>query len=464
MQRALPPARAGYASLAGRFGWAMFDWANQPYFTLVTTFIFAPYLATVVIGDAVAGQAAWGYVQAAAGIAIAILSPLLGAIADAHGPKKPWTLAFQALGIAACAALWIAVPGAPGALWPTFLALALASIAAEFSIVFNNAMLPHLVPPSHLGRLSGRAWATGYAGGLLSLFLVLFAFHLPAEPLFGLDKAAFEHVRIVGPLSALWMALFIVPLFLFTPDTGRLGPSLGQAVGRGLASLVETARQARRYRNIVRFLLARMLYYDGLTAVFAFGGVYAAGSFGWSSETLGIFGIVITLFAAVGAYVGGWLDDRFGSKRTIVVALAGVTAATLGVVSIGVEPWAAGAARHSVFFIYDYDWRPPAGAGLFESPAERVFLALAVAIGIFGGPLQAASRTMLARLAPAGMTAQLYGLFALSGKATAFLAPLAVAVVTESLASQRLGLAVILAFFVAGWALLQRVSERRAEA
>jgi len=460
MTETAAPAGTGRVSAAGRFGWAMFDWANQPYFTLVTTFIFAPYFATQVIGDATEGQAAWGYVQAAAGLVIALLSPVLGAIADAHGPKKPWILAFQALAVLSCAALWYAVPD--GRLWPVLLALALASVAAEFSIVFNNAMLPSLVPDSHLGRLSGRAWGLGYAGGLVALFLVLFGFSLPETPLFGLDKALYEHDRIVGPLSGLWMAVFVLPLFLYTPDSARRGPSLAHAVGAGLARIAQSLREARRLANVGRFLLARMFYQDGLTALFVFGGIYAAGSFGWKSETLGIFGIVISLFAALGAFVGGWLDDRLGSKRAIAIALVGVLLASLGVVSIAVVPIGNGVARHTVAFVYSYDWRPEPGAGIFSSPAERTFLGLAVAIGIFGGPLQAASRTMLSRLAPPGMVGELYGLYALSGKATAFLAPLAVALATEGFASQRLGVAAILLFLLLGLVLLAGVREERA--
>ncbi len=443
----------------------MFDWANQPFFTLITTFIFAPYFTTVVVGDAIRGQTSWGYAQAAAGAIIAISSPILGAIADAHGPKKPWILGFQALCVVACVLLWFATPATPGVILPMLIVFVVAAVAAEFSIVFNNAMMVSLTEEDRLGRLSGRAWALGYVGGLVSLVLVLVAFSFPETPLFGLDKAAHEHDRIVGPLTALWIVVFVLPLFIFTADQPPRGIGVGKAAGVGLRQLGRTIRQARRYGNIGHFLIARMLYFDGLSALFAFGGIYAAGSFGWQTETLGIFGIVLSVFAAMGAFAGGWLDDRLGSKRTILISVVGILVATLGVVSIAVTPEASGAERHTVLFFFSYVWNPaPGQQGLFPSLAEKVFLAFGIGIGIFGGPLQAASRTMLARLAPREMVAEFYGLYALSGKATAFLAPLAIAVVTQSFASQRAGVATIVVFLVLGFVLMLGVREERSEA
>jgi UMF1 family MFS transporter len=441
----------------------LFDWANQPFFTLVTTFIFAPYFAAVVVGDATLGQAQWGYAQGVAGVLIAVLSPIFGAVADAHGPRKPWILVFQALCVVASAGLWLAVPGSSAVVLPTLGLIVVATVAAEFSIVFNNAMMPSLVPEARLGRLSGQAWALGYVGGLAALFLVLFAFALPETPLLGLDKAAHEHDRIVGPLTAIWIAVFVAPLFLFTPDAPRRGTPLGAAVAGGLRQLGRTMAQARRYRNLALFLIARMFYIDGLSAIFAFGGIYAAGSFGWGIESLGVFGIILSVFAAVGAFAGGWLDDRLGSRRTALIAVVGLVVATLGVVSVSVEPSPAGGARHSVFFLFSYDW--PAGeSALFASLAEKVFLGFGILIGIFGGPLQAASRTMLSRLAPPEMVAEFYGLYALSGKATAFLAPFIVAGMTQAFDSQRAGVASIVVFLGLGFVLLLGVREERAQA
>ena len=223
------------ASRLGQFSWALFDWANQPYFTLVTTFIFAPYFTLHVVGDAVRGQELWGYGQAIAGLCIALLSPVMGAMADAAGPRKPWIVCFQLICVAACAGLWLAMPGASGGglVWIIGLVV-MASLGAELATVFNNARLRGLPARSRVGRRAGRAWALGYLGGLISLGFILGGFSLPDVPLFGLDKASHEHDRVVGPFSAVWMIIFVLPLLLFTPDATPSGISRRQAARKGL--------------------------------------------------------------------------------------------------------------------------------------------------------------------------------------------------------------------------------------
>ena len=445
----------GEASKRGKFGWAMFDWANQPFFTLVTTFIFAPYFVSFVVGDTVRGQAMWGYTQAVAGVVIAVVAPFLGSIADAGGRRKPWIGVFTALGVAGACALWYATPGAdPSGLAFTMAMIVVATIGVEFAIVFNNAMLPSLVGEARIGLLSGFGWGLGYVGGLVALVIVLLGFSLPEAPLWGIDKAAHEHDRLVGPLSGLWFAAFVIPLFVWTPDTASRGLGPREAVRQGVGTLRDTLRALPRYRNIALYLVARMLYYDGQSAIFAFGGIYAAGLFGWTTTALGLFGIILVVFAAVGAFVGGWLDDRLGSKRFIALSVVGLIAGALGVVSMS---------DGVAFFVFDVAM-PAAGSGLFASDAERIFLAVTAVLALSGGPAQAASRTLLARLAPDSMMGEFFGLYALSGKATAFMAPLAVALVTDVFASQRAGIAVILVFLVVGLALLLFVSEERAEA
>lgn len=449
------------ASWLGQFSWALFDWANQPFFTVVTTFIFAPYYANVMIGDAVQGQAAWAFTQSTAGIFIAVLSPFLGAMADAGGRRKPYVFAFQLLLGLGCAALWWAYPHRPDLAQPIGWAVVVATVGAEVSIVFNNAQLPLIVRTERMGWLSGFGWGLGYCGGLVALAIVLVA-SMPAmfglagsnaQPLFGLDAASHQLERLTGPASSLWLAVFVLPMFLFTPDhpTGRRLSVLATA-HEAIGSLRSTLRRLRQYRNALVFLLAFMLYNDGLAAIIAFGGVYASATFGWDTTTLGIFGIILTVFAIPGAFLGGKLDDRLGSKPTVQLATFGVIVATLGIVGITAD---------SVLFFLPAE--PLAAArGLFGSLQEKVFMGFALLLGFCMGPMQAASRTLVGRLAPEGMQGEFFGLFALSGRATAWMAPLAVGIATTATQSNRLGVACVLVFLVLGFAVMLGVREERA--
>ncbi len=437
-----------YASRRGLFGWVMFDWSTQPFFTLITTFVFAPYFTSAVAGDPATGQALWGYATAAAGLTIALTAPILGSIADAAGSRKPWIALFGAVMALACAALWWVTPGAPYAVPLALVAFAVGTIGAEYATVFNNAMMPSLVPPERLGRLSGTGWAMGYAGGLVSLALTLALLAASPEtgktlagldPLFGLDAATREGDRAAGPLSALWFLVFVMPLLLFTPDRGG-GVPLAKAIGSGIATLKQTLRQLPRERNLAYFLAANMIYTDGLIALFAFGGVYAAGVFGWTTVELGIFGILLTITGTAGAIIGGKLDDRLGSKTVVLGSLGILTACAVGILSVD--------ANH-ILFVLEVSGPTP-GDGLYASTPEQLYLALGALIGIAAGPVQAASRTLLCRLAPADRAAQYFGLFALTGKITSFMGPLLVGIVTQATQSQRLGVLPLVAFFVIG--------------
>jgi MFS transporter, UMF1 family len=440
----LPASRLAIA------GWVLFDWAAQPFFTLVTTFVYAPYFASAIAADPVEGQAVWGYAKAVAGLVIALFSPVLGAIADAAGRRKPWIAAFGAMLVIGSWALWFGKPGEGAML--VLVAFALASIGAEFATVFNNAMMPTLVQRDRLGRLSGTGWATGYVGGLLSLVLVLGLLAasphsgktlLGVTPLFGLDAAAREGDRATGPLSAIWFVVFVLPLFLFTPDYPGKRP-VRTAVGHGLRTLADTLRSLPQHRDAALFLLANMIYADGLIALFSFGGIYAAGTFGWGTIEIGVFGILLTITATIGAFIGGRLDDRLGPKRVILGSLVILIVAGTAILLID---------RDYVPLIGPVEWSL-AGGGLYAATAERAYVAAGLLIGFAAGPLQAASRTFLVRLAPADRVTQFFGLFALSGKVTSFLGPFLVGVVTAALVSQKAGMAVLIVFFAVGALLL----------
>jgi len=439
--------------------WVLFDWAAQPFYTLVLTFLFAPYFAQTVVGNAARGQELWGYAAAAAGIAIAIGSPLLGALADGRGRRKPWIAMFSLLLAAALASLWVATPGASGAtIALVLLAFVLATIAAEFTQVFTNAIMPSLVPPSQLGRLSGTGWAVGYTGGLVSLLIVAGLIATVAgtgktllgiEPIVQLDAARHETERLVGPFAAIWYLVFMIPFFLFVPDAQ---PSVATAGNQrsALEELKDTLRGLPAHKDMMYFLLARMLYTDGLSAIFAFGGIYGAAVFGWGPLELGMFGIVLTLTGALGAVAGGVLDDRVGSKTVILGALALLIVGALGILSID---------KTHILFGVEVTQKA-AGSRPFSSPGELAFLAFAVVVGVVSAPVQAASRALLARLAPPDKVTQYFGLFAFSGKVTAFMAPLAVAALTSATSDQRLGMAAILLFLIGGMALMLPVRNR----
>jgi MFS transporter, UMF1 family len=459
--RPLAPEHAVASNVAPRraiLGWILFDWACQPFFTLVTTFVFAPYFAAALAPDPVTGQSLWGYATAFAGLTLGFLSPILGSIADASGPRKPWIVACGALLVLSSSMLWFAEPGVGYAIGLALVAFAIGTVSVEIAAVFNNAMMPSLVPPERLGRLSGAGWAMGYAGGLISLVIILgFLAATPSgktylgfDPLFGLDPALHEGDRAAGPFSAVWFIVFVWPLLLFTPDAPRRGRRVRESVEEGLAQLRNTLMEARQRPDLVRFLAANMVYQDALVALFAFGGIYGAGVFGWTAVELGLFGILLTITGTISALIGGRLDDRFGAKAVIVGAIVTLGFVCLGVLSLG---------REHVLFGIATPARSPAD-GLFGTIPEQVFVALGLVIGAVAGPLQASSRSFLARLVPASEAGRYFGLLALSGKVTSFLAPLCVAIATNVLETQAAAPAVLILFFAAGLTLL--VGVRRA--
>jgi MFS transporter, UMF1 family len=450
MQPAYPPRSAVIS-------WIFFDWAAQPYFTLITTFVFAPYFATHVASDPANGQALWGFATAAAGLVIALMSPVLGAIADASGRRKPWIAGFGALLVIGSCLMWFGKPGDASIIPPLLLAYVIATVGVEFATVFNNAMMPSLVPPDRIGRLSGTGWATGYVGGILSLLLVLgFLAADPGTgrtlfglvPLFGLDPVTHQGDRISGPLTGVWFVVFVLPMFLLTPDYPAKR-RLREALREGLTDLRQTLGELPKRKSLAAFLLANMVYTDGLVSLFAFGGIYAAGTFGWHTIQIGSFGILLAIAGTFGAWLGGKLDDSLGPKRVITGSMLILLSAIVAILLVD---------KDSILFVKVAP--PEPGGALFSAAAERAYLLLGCLIGAAGGPLQAASRTLLIRLAPQDRIAQYFGLFALTGKVTSFVGPLLIGVITAVTESQKAGMAVLVLFFVAGLLLLVRVGEQ----
>lgn len=430
--------------------WMFFDWAAQPFFTVVITFIFGPYFVSRLASNPVEGQAAWGYAISIAGILIAILAPVLGALADVTGPRKPWIAFFAAIKIISLSLLWFAAPGS--ALWLPMLCVICAMVAAEFSIVFNDSMMPRLIGAQDIGRVSNLAWGLGYTGGLVVLFSVLLLLAgnpetgktlIGIEPLFGLDANQGEDARITGPYAALWYLLFILPMFLLTPDSRKVAP-LAAAVRQTMHELKHTLRELMQRRGLLRFLIARMTYQDGVNGLLALGGTFAAGMFGWQTIEMGIYGILLLVVAIVGCALAGRMDLYLGSKNVVIISLCCLVIATLGIISTG--------PGYTLFGLLQLSTQD--NGGLFATAAEKAYILFGLLIGVAFGPVQASSRSFMARSVSADEAGRYFGIYALSGRATAFLAPMAVASLTLYTDSARMGMVALIVFLVVGLVIL----------
>jgi len=404
-------------------GWCLFDWANSAFPTVINTFVFATYFTSSVASDPVSGTSAWGYANTIAGVLIALLSPPLGAIADRGGGSKPMLALFVPLTGLFAASLWFVEPD-PGWVLPGLALYVAGTISFELGTVFYNSMLPRIADPSRIGRISGWGWGVGYIGGLACLVLCLMVLIQPDPAPFGLDRTALEHVRATSLVVGAWTVVFAIPLFLYVPGQDGAREPWGQAIRNGMGAILRLLPELRRRPDIARFLLARLFYTDGLNTLFAFGAIYAAGTFGMATDEIILLGIVLNVTAGAGAAGFAFLDDRLGPKPVVLVALAGLALI---------------------------------GAGLLVAPDKTWFWILAAPLGLFFGPAQAASRTLMAKLAPPDQQSEFFGLFALSGRITSFMGPAVLATVTAWSGSQRAGMSTILVFLALGAAILLTV-------
>ncbi|HVU19226.1 MAG TPA: MFS transporter [Rhizomicrobium sp.] len=453
------------ASRLGQTSWALFEWARNPFVLLITIYLFAPYFANEVIGDGVKGQALLGDIQAYSGIVIALLAPFLGAIADKGGRRKPWIALYTAILAGSMIMLWFAMPHATGfSLFMIGAYWALANVAFEFSAVFHNSLLPSIASHRRIAGLSGLALALGNAAGVILLLFMLTAFalpgklpwsFLPAHPLFGIDQALHEPERMAGPVGAIWLLIFAIPLFLFTPDRPATSLSLFGAMRAGVRSVIDTIRSLRHYRNVGMYLLARLFFNDGMTAVLVFGGAYASSTFHWGPISMLIYGIELSIFATLGGFFGGFIDNKFGSKRAIFISIGGTALALL--ISLTMAP-------DRIFWFIPYDTNGPHVWSLpfFSTWPELIFLGIINFIAVLITAGYANSRTMLARIAPQEKMTEFFGLYSLSGQSTSFLATGFVSWLTLMSQSQRIGLLGEVVFLGAGLLLMFFVREERA--
>lgn len=419
-------ASTGKADTRGVIAWCLYDWANSSFAAVILTFLFAPYFVGYVAADKITGTEVWGYAVSLSALAVAFLSPILGAIADRAGRRKPWIATFTVMSVVATGALWWVKPDTAFVVI-ALIAVGVGNFAFEMGQVFYNAMLPEITPRDRLGRVSGWGWGAGYAGGVVCLGFAMVAFVQADVPWFGIPKEDAAHVRAAtGLLVACWFAVFSLPLFLLTPDVPRNKIAIGQSVRAGLKALLGTVAKLKDARQVGLFLLARMLYADGLTTLFIAGGIYAEGTFGMTLAEVLLFGIGMNVTAGIGAFLFSWYDDWRGPKQTILISVSSLTVLGAAVLMVESTTW---------------------------------FWILGLALGLFVGPAQSASRSFMARIAPENLRTEMFGLFALSGKATAFVGPAVLAWVTAAFESQRAGMVTILVLFVLGGVLLAFVRD-----
>ena len=443
------------------WGWYFFDWASQPYNTLLLTFIFGPYFAEIARGyymgagldeeaAKAAAQAYWGWGLAIASVSVAILAPILGAIADGTGRRLIWVWTFSAFYVVGSFGLWWVAPGGTeGMLFWAVCLFGIGFIGMEFATIFTNALMPSLTQADDLGAISGTGFAFGYLGGLLALVIMLLFFAEGADsgltllgtpPLFGLDPEAREGTRFVGPFTAIWFVIFMIPFFLWVrePHTDRRPLHLGRAFG----SLRDLIRSLRYRKSLSAYLASALFYRDALNALYGFGGVYASGVLGWSIIQIGIFGIVGAVAAMVAAFIGGRVDRAIGQKPVIMASI---------IVLILVCLLMVGMTREGV-------WGIPLDPA--SSTPDQIFFACGALIGAAGGSLQAASRTMMARHTTPDRATEAFGLYALSGKVASFMSPALIALVTTISGSQRIGIAPLVVLFLIGLILLTFVKPK----
>ena len=435
------------------WGWYFFDWASQPYSTLLLTFTFGPYFSEVASAKFLAGgmdqmaasaaaQAYWTTGQTIAGILIACLAPILGAVADGTGRRMPWIWGFSVLYVMGSWALWYLSPVEPN-LFMAMIWFGLGLIGMEFATIFTNSLMPDLAEDEDMGKVSGAGSAWGYLGGIIALILMLLFFNengatgktlIGIPPVFGLDAGLREGTRAVGPFTAIWYVVFMVPFFFWVHEGI---PKTRVRLGQSLRELWHLILSLRQRQSLGAHLLSSMLYRDALNALYGVGGIYAAGVLGWSITQIGIFGIIAAISAAIFTWAGGRMDSALGPKPVIVLSMWVLILVCLVV---------AGMSR-STFF----------GLSLAEGSSlpDVVFYVCGCGIGAAGGSLQAASRTMMVFHTKPERATEAFGLYALSGKATTFLGTMGIAVFTIVTGSSRLGIAIpLISLFVLGMIIL----------
>jgi UMF1 family MFS transporter len=409
--------------------WAAYDWANSAINTIIFTFVFSLYFQNAVYGDKIGGSVAWGYAQGIAGVFIALLSPIIGATIDRYGPHKPALKFLTVLSVALTASLFFIKPE-HSYIFPALIICGLLTVAFEMIQNIYNATLTIIAPPDKLGRVSGIGWGFGYIGSIISLAIVLFAFIGlgSGTGVLGITKENSLNIRGTFVFTALWFAIFAIPFFGFCPDAEKTGNTIKQSLKSGLNDLKTTFKHAKQFPDILKFLAASAIYRDGLATLFAMGGLYAGGTLGMTMTEVMIFAIAINIASGIGAISFAFIDDKIGTRTTIITSL-------IALIIIGT----------AVVLTID----------------KTMFIILACLLGLCIGPVQSSSRTLLAQICPPDKTGTFFGLYAMSGRAVSFIGPFIFATLTQNFQSQRAGLASIIILWVIGLILFTFTRKQR---
>ena len=406
------------------FAWSMYDFANQPYTTLVITFIYSTYFAKAIAPNEIIGTALWSRAMTITALTVAFLSPIMGAIADKTGHRKLFLIFWTYVCIVGSFALYYPLPGE---IYKALFWVVISNVGFEMGGLFCNAYLPDIAPKDKIGRISGYGWSLGYLGGLIALGIGYMFLVSPENPMFGFSKELGENIRATNIMVAIWFIIFSIPVFMGLSGTAKLNKSSSKNIwSDSFLEIKSTFSNIKKYKELVKFLIARIFYNDGLITIIAFGGIYAAGTFNFTFEDIFLFGIVLNITAGLGAFALGFLDDMIGGKKTVQVSNVGLIFACL----------------LAVF-----------------TKSVTVFWFSGILIGIFMGSNQAASRSLMARFIPENKENEFFGFFAFTGKATAFLGPLLLGLVTQAFNSQRHGIFVVVVLLLTGFFLMSRVNE-----
>ena len=411
--------------------WALYDFGSSAFNTLVVTFIYSRFFAEVVAGTGNGvsdeGTILWGHALNISAVIVALLMPFLGAVADYSGRKKLFLVGFAVQSMIFTVLLFFV---GPGQAMTGAIIFVIANVGFESANVFYNALLPEVATPKTMGRVSGMGFFLGYIGGLLCLCIALWMMTdmLPGGPLLpGGEEAGYLSVRATLLLVAAWFLLFSLPLiFGLKEKAERHTATLSEYARIGFGRISNTIRHIRDLKEAAKLLIARMIYNDGLVTVIAMAAIYTAAVMEMEEGTFLVIAIALNLAAGIGAYLFGFVDDRIGGKKTLIITLVGLIVA--GVIGV--------------------TWTSIAG-----------FWIAATLIGVMMGPNQSASRSLFAKLVPEHKHGEMFGLFAFSGKMSSLLGPLAYVTVVDMTGDHRIAMGTIIGFFVIGLGILAFVKE-----